>query len=91
MLAVCRGLKTFDDGCDPIEIGEVKRRVGPDRKPHAMRSQRNVADQLENRRALRPAGIDAMINSNLDDVKPIEIVARPIADDLTVAYAHRRV
>ena len=50
MLAVGRRLQTLDDGGDLIQIAEIERHVGPDRKPDPVRQQRNLSDQIENRR-----------------------------------------
>ena len=63
MLAVGGRLQAVDDGGDLIQIGKVERHVGADRKADAVRGQRDLADQVEDRGASGLAAVHAMIHA----------------------------
>ena len=87
VLAVGRRLEALHDLGDLVEIGEVERHVGADRQPDAVGGQRNLADQIEDRRHGRLAAAEAMIDGDLEHVELLEILARPMADGGAIADA----
>src|SRR5215470_7197557 len=87
VLAISRRPEALDDVRHLVEIGEVERLVGPDREPDPMRGQRNATDEIENRRPLSLAGIDAVVDGYLEDVEAVEILPRPLADGAAISDA----
>ena len=89
MLAVGWRLQTLDDRGDLIQIGEIERNVGPDREPDPVRQQRNLADEIENRRLGGFAAGYAVVDRDLEHVELIEVVTRPISYGRAIAQTDR--
>ncbi len=90
VLAERRRLEAIDDRRDLIQIGEIERRVCPDRQTNPVRRQRNHVDQIEDRGSQCPAAVKVVIDGYLKDIETIEIAARPLRDGRTKPDADGR-
>ena len=89
VFAVGGCLEAVHKAGDLVHISKVERLVGADRKPDAMRGQRDFADQIEVHGAVSLAAGHAMVQGDLKHIEAREVRARPFIEIASIPDANR--